>query len=96
MHIALLTLRDSNGEAPDMRLMQSAMNQLRAVSLSSLRKGDVVSAYSANQLVIMLPMTTFENGQKVLRRILSAFAKKRRKYDCYVDTKLREISPSAY
>ena len=96
VHIALLTLRDSNGEAPDMRLMQSAMNQLRTVSLSSLRKGDVVSAYSVNQLVIMLPMTTFENGQKVLRRILSAFAKKRRKYDCYIDTKLREISPSAY
>lgn len=96
VHIGLLTLRNRKGDVPDMKLMQSAMNQLRSVTLGSLRKGDLVSAYSSNQLVVMLPMTTYENGQKVLRRILAAFTKKRRKYDCYVDTKLREITPSAY
>ncbi|HIQ58006.1 MAG TPA: winged helix-turn-helix domain-containing protein [Candidatus Merdivicinus intestinavium] len=96
VHIALLTLRNLKGETPDANLIQSAMTQLRDVTLASLRKGDLVSVYSTNQLVLMLPMTTYENGQKVLRRILAAFAKKRRKYDCYVDTKLREITPSAY
>lgn len=96
VHIGLLTLRNRKGDILDLKLMQTAMNQLRAAALGSLRKGDLVSAYSSNQLVVMLPMTTYENGQKVLRRILAAFTKKHRKYDCYVDTKLREITPSAY
>ena len=96
VHIALLTVRDLQGDIPDTRLLQKVMTTLREVVLDSLRKGDVVSAYSANQLVLMLPMTTYENGEMILRRILAAFTKKHRSRDCFVDTKLREINPSAF
>ncbi len=96
VHIALLTVRDLQGDIPDVRLLQKVMTTLREVVLDSLRKGDVVSAYSANQLVLMLPMTTYENGEMILRRILAAFTKKHRSRDCFVDTKLREINPSAF
>lgn len=95
VHVALLTVRNMKGEVPDVRLLQTLMNTLRDVVMECLRKGDVVSAYSTNQLVVMLPMTTYENGEMVLRRILAAFVRKHRTRDCFVDTKLREISPSA-
>ena len=95
VHIGLLTVRNMKGEVPDIRLLQTLMNTLRDVVVECLRKGDVVSAYSTNQLVVMLPMTTFENGEMVLRRIFTAFVRKHRTRDCFVDTKLREITPSA-
>ncbi len=96
VHIALLTVRGLHGELPEPRQLQKLMSLLKEVVLESLRKGDVVAAYSANQLVVMLPMTTYENGEMVLRRILSAFGKKHRVRDCFIDTKLREINPSAF
>ena len=39
----------------------------------SLRKGDAVASYSASQFIITLPLTTFENGQMVLERIVNRF-----------------------
>ncbi|MGI5894643.1 MAG: AfsR/SARP family transcriptional regulator [Candidatus Merdivicinus sp.] len=95
VHVGLLTVRDMHGNVPGVPLLQSVMTVLRDVALDSLRKGDIVSAYSSNQLVIMLPMTTYENGEMVLRRILAAFTRKHRTRDCFIDTKLREINPSA-
>lgn len=96
VHVALLTVRDVHGNVPDGKLLQNVMVSLREVVMDSLRKGDVVSAYSTNQLVVMLPMTTFENGEMVLRRILAAFTRKHRVRDCFIDTKLREINPSTF
>ena len=89
-------VRDRDGDAPDIKLLKSAMNDLRDAALASLRKGDVVSAFSSAQLVLMLPLTTIENGEMVLRRITGNFYKHHKVRDCRIDTKLHEIRPTAY
>jgi DNA-binding SARP family transcriptional activator len=96
VHVALITVRDRDGDAPDIKLLKSAMNDLRDAALASLRKGDVVSAFSSAQLVLMLPLTTIENGEMVLRRITGNFYKHHKVRDCRIDTKLHEIRPTAY
>ena len=54
-----------------------------------------MAAFSSAQLVLMLPLTTRENAEMVLRRILTGFQKRHKIWDCRIDTKLREITPSA-
>ena len=53
--------------------MKMGMKRLKDCVVGSLRKGDVVSPYSAAQLVIMLPLTTYEDGNMVLNRIAKKF-----------------------
>lgn len=95
VHVALITVRDPKGDMPGIELLKTAMNDLRDAALASLRKGDVVAAFSSAQLVLMLPLTTRENAEMVLRRILTGFQKRHKIWDCRIDTKLREITPSA-
>lgn len=95
VHVALITVRDPKGDVPGIELLKTAMNDLRDAALASLRKGDVVAAFSSAQLVLMLPLTTRENAEMVLRRILTGFQKRHKIWDCRIDTKLREITPSA-
>ena len=93
--MALITVRDPKGDVPGIELLKTAMNDLRDAALASLRKGDVVAAFSSAQLVLMLPLTTRENAEMVLGRILTGFQKRHKIWDCRIDTKLREITPSA-
>ena len=95
VHVALITVRDPKGDVPGIELLKTAMNDLRDAALASLRRGDVVAAFSSAQLVLMLPLTTRENAEMVLRRILTGFQKRHKIWDCRIDTKLREIIPSA-
>ena len=70
IHVGLITLTDANGDMPDERDIKKAKEQLRDCVVFSLRKGDAVASYSASQFIITLPLTTFENGQMVLERIV--------------------------
>jgi len=51
------------------------MENLQALVLNSLRQGDVVTRYSASQLIIMLPQANYENSRMVCQRILKAFTR---------------------
>lgn len=91
--IALVTVTDAKGEAPPLKQIKEVLPGLAESICAGLRRGDVVARYSATQLVLMLPLTTYENGQRVLRRIL----KKHEKGGCMeglnVSTRLRAIDP---
>lgn len=73
IHVALLTLTDRHGNIPSTSSLKMGMKRLKDCVVGSLRKGDVVSPYSAAQLVIMLPLTTYEDGNMVLNRIAKKF-----------------------
>lgn len=73
IHIGLLTITDPNGDLPDENILKDAKDKLRECIIYSLRKGDAVTSYSAAQFVVILPLTTFENGERVLSRIVERY-----------------------
>ena len=75
IHIALLSLHGADDTALSRRSLDRAMENLQTLVVSSLRQGDVVTRYSASQLIVMLPQANYENSRLVCQRIVKAFAR---------------------
>lgn len=73
--LAMITVFDESHRVPDARALHAASGLLREVSLSSLRRGDVVSQYSKSQFIYLLPTLTAEDGEMVLQRLIAKFYK---------------------
>ena len=71
--IVLITIMPSHGDMLPTKLINTTMKKLQEAVNMSLRRGDVVSRFSATQFVVMLPSLTFENGQMVMSRITKHF-----------------------
>ena len=63
--LLLLTVTDTQGQIPAIKLLNNSMDRLRDCLLHSLRRNDVVSRFSATQFVVMLSSLTFENSLMV-------------------------------
>ena len=75
IHIALLSIHDENGGPLARRKLDTAMDNLQALVINSLRQGDVVTRCSASQLIIMLPQANYENSCLVCQRIIRNFSR---------------------
>ena len=73
VQLAMLTLLDQKGQRLDSKRSAAAMDELRDVILSSLRIGDIFTRYSSAQYLILLPTASYENGVKILQRILNNY-----------------------
>lgn len=74
IHICLLTVSPKAGEKPlPTKALNATMDKLAECVKTTLRRGDVFARYSVSQFVIMLPMTTVENAEMVLSRIVKRF-----------------------
>ena len=86
IHVVLMTVLNENGLA-DEKTIRRGLDELRNILLSSLRRGDVVSAFSASQFVVMLPMTTLEQAQMVPDRLLEKY------HTLQVQVNIRPLTP---
>lgn len=93
VYIGLLTVTDFNSGIPDSKLLNNAMDRLEGVIRNSLRRGDVVARFSAAQYVVLLPTVTFENGLRVLERIVKRFSREHRNIPVIIHTKLQPLDP---
>jgi len=75
IHIALLSMHGEDGNALPRRSLDRAMENLQELVVSSLRQGDVVTRYSASQLIVMLPQANYENSCAVCQRIVRSFCR---------------------
>ena len=75
VYLSLMTLTASNGDMPSVKLLNTYMDKLYECIRKSLRENDVFAQYSVSQYVLLLPLTTFENGEKALARVDKAFRK---------------------
>lgn len=73
IHIGLLSMHGADGKALARRSLDIAMENLQELVIGSLRQGDVVTRYSASQLIVMLPQANYENSCAVCQRIIKAF-----------------------
>lgn len=56
-----------------LNIVNEGMEKLEDVLLHSLRSGDVISKYSGNQYVVLLPTCQYETAKMVMNRIENAF-----------------------
>lgn len=74
--VMLVMLRGMDGKSVEPIKLNNMMNGLQEIMRTSLRKGDVVSQFSASQFALLLPMQLKENGALVMERIKKAFYKR--------------------
>ncbi len=79
VYVSLITLTlpssMENDRDKSVRLISSAMRQMRLALADTLRVGDVVSQYSASQYIALLPTCTYENANAVMQRVVSRYYK---------------------
>ena len=73
VQLAMLTVLDRAGRQMTAARGSAAMESLRSSIQSSLRSGDAFTRFSAAQYLILLPTASYENGVRVLQRILDHY-----------------------
>lgn len=90
-----MTVTDTQGQIPAIKLLNNSMDRLRDCLLHSLRRNDVVSRFSATQFVVMLSSLTFENSLMVQDRILGRFKRENPGSPCRFIPSCSPWTPSA-
>ncbi|MCE5195557.1 MAG: winged helix-turn-helix domain-containing protein [Negativicutes bacterium] len=96
VYIALITVASDKGkdsELPAERL-RLVMKKLLNIMKANLRRGDVISRYSSNQYVLLLPSATYENGILILNRILSVYYQHNRRNNVILHCRLQPLDVS--
>lgn len=73
-HLCLITLTDNSKTHEEREnnktLCEKTMQKIQKALLSGLRIGDVISRFSINQYVVLLPACNYENSVQVINRVL--------------------------
>ena len=91
VHLGLLTVNNSKGKVPPLNVLNKAMEQLLDIILMNLRRGDVVSRYSGAQFIIMLSTANYEDGEMVVARIVSNYARRHPGSAIKIGSKLQQL-----
>ncbi|MCY1714661.1 BTAD domain-containing putative transcriptional regulator [Caproiciproducens galactitolivorans] len=91
VYIVLFTLNDLEGGVPKPRIAKLAAERLKMTIMESLRKGDVVAAYSNTQFIVMLPLINYENAEIVTDRILQRFRFRYRRENIKITTRINAL-----
>lgn len=93
IYLCVLTLGDINGTLLQQPFLNKGMDALGDAIRSSLRRGDTYSRFSVSQYMILLPTSTYENGELVLKRIIQNFHKLYTRKNMTVNYSLQAIIP---
>lgn len=86
--IVLFTLSGPAGELLKSEVTRVAFEKLKAVMIENLRKGDAVAPFNVTQLLVLLPLTTFENARDITERIVRKFRFEYRRNDVRLTVKI--------
>lgn len=89
--LALFTVSPAKGVLPEEFDLERAMAEFKVVAMNALRKSDTLSRYSANQYVMLLSVTSLEDGRLVRDRIKTNFALTAISRELTMDIKLAEV-----
>ena len=76
VYVMLVMLRSMDGRPLEPIKLNEMMNGLQEIMRTCLRKGDVISQFSASQFALLLPMDAKESGSLVMERIKKSFYKR--------------------
>ena len=72
LHVAMLTVTGNVNKKLDYNVSSAVMDKVQQTVLTHLRQSDVVSRYSNQQLIIMLPNANQEDSYQVMERVIRA------------------------
>ncbi len=75
IHMALLTLHGRDGMPLPRRNLDKIADNLQAVLLNNLRRGDAICKCSLSQFAILLPGANLENSGAVCQRLIRVFTR---------------------
>ncbi len=73
VQLAMLSIEDSRGKPLSAKQIGIAAERVREVISTGLRQGDAFTRFSATQYLLLLPCATYEDGDKVLKRLVADF-----------------------
>ncbi len=91
VNLAMISAFMRDGSTPPLRLLNSYMEKLGDCIQATLRRGDVVAQYSANQYLLLLPAPAPDKGQLALDRILSRFTEEYPRCPLLLRTSIRAV-----
>lgn len=94
-YIMLLTLRIAQKNLDEEQvsfIRRRAMERLREVVCNSLRIGDVVSPYGGSQYIILLPICTYEDCERIGKRLTAKFTERFRNPLVSIKYEMEEVS----
>lgn len=93
IYLCLITVLTTSNNTPELSILNKVMEQLKNTIMDSLRCSDVFSRYSVSQYILMLPTTSYETGEMVLKRIVKGFSKSNKNNRILLDYKLQPLDP---
>jgi len=93
VQLVMLSLSATNTKALSSGQIRSGMEYLMQAIIKTLRISDVVCQFSSVQYLILLPDASFENGQKVVERVLQCFHTQHPKVSYTVNRTLLNVLP---
>lgn len=73
IQLALITVLPAGGKTPGSRSKSNAVKRLNDTLCASLRQSDIFTRYSTAQYLVLLQSASYENGARVLERIMKRF-----------------------
>lgn len=97
-HMCLVTVNDHSKFETDKeknkQYVEKTMQKVQSALVNGLRIGDVVSRFSANQFVILLPSCNFENAQMAMKRVLRKIQYTLNNKNLSIDLSIEEVLSS--
>lgn len=75
--LGLVTIAKLDHSAPDHKQRRKGMSDLKAILITNLRKGDVITQLNEEQFLISFPFEYVEQAKKVLSKIKNRFSKEK-------------------
>lgn len=94
LFVVLLTVSHNTDQAIKTSELMHAMQLLKQVACSSLRKSDIVTRFSPTQYILLLSYLDNESCNLVIDRILSRFERELRDPAIYVKTSHYSVTPA--
>lgn len=97
-HLCVVTINDQSRYEVDKDrnalVVEKTMQKIQASLVAGLRVGDVISRFSINQFVIMLPVCNYENSVIVMDRILKKIKRSLNNKSISIGVSIKEVEAS--
>lgn len=94
IHICLINADGKEGEALSPQKQDTVMRRLCSCIKKNLREGDIFSRYSVSQFILLLPLASYKDSEKVLERVIKKYRHDNPHSPAAVSCSLQTIEPS--
>ncbi len=94
LHICVFNADGKEEEALPPKKQDTVMRRLCSCIRNNMRGGDIFSRYSVSQFIILLPLASYEDSEKVLERVVKKFRHDNPHSPAHVSYSLQTVDPA--